>query len=129
MTDSNIRIEFLVSNYSSSFTVSLVGPVSKTQFFGGEIRQEGAGSAATVALGVQGPGFNSPQEAIAAWVLQRAAGNEARVKWGAPTSPIGAAVAASGASAQTFFQSYSDAGLFGVVVSGNASNIGQVRHW
>lgn len=89
-----------------------------------EIRHERGGNRAAVAVATQAPGWNSLNECVAHIVLQYAAGAGPVTKRGANngvlTKQFGSNVAAS-----ALCSTYSDNGLFGFVVAGNAKDVGQ----
>ncbi|CAG9793842.1 unnamed protein product [Diatraea saccharalis] len=88
-----------------------------SNYFGGDIRKEMGGDLAHVALAVQGAPAGSPQ-ALALAVAAKALGNGPVTKWGADNSPLARAIGNIGPFAAAGFNvSYSDTGLFGVVLS------------
>lgn len=93
-------------------------------FNSSEIRHERGGNRAAVAVATQAPGWNSLNECLAGYVLQYAAGTGPVTKRGANngalTKQIGEGVASS-----ALYSSYSDNGLFGFVVAGNAKEVGK----
>ncbi|KAJ0178314.1 hypothetical protein K1T71_006137 [Dendrolimus kikuchii] len=86
-------------------------------YYGGELRKEMGGELAHVALAVQGAPAGSPQ-ALAFAIAAKALGNGPVTKWGADNSPISKAVGNVGPFAAAGFNvSYSDNGLYGIVLS------------
>ncbi|CAG5025814.1 unnamed protein product [Parnassius apollo] len=86
-------------------------------YYGGELRKEMGGDLAHVAIAVQGAPAGSPQS-LALAVAAKALGNGPVTKWGASNSPLAKAVGNIGPFAAAGFSvSYSDNGLFGVVLS------------
>ncbi|XP_075978923.1 cytochrome b-c1 complex subunit 2, mitochondrial-like [Anticarsia gemmatalis] len=101
--------------------LQLSGSGAETQesstYFGGELRKEMGGDLAHVALAVQGAPAGSPQ-ALALAVAAKALGCGPVTKWGADNSPLAKAVGNIGPFAAAGFNvSYSDNGLFGVVLT------------
>lgn len=90
------------------------------RYFAGEIRKERSSPLASVAVAVEGAGFNKQKEAIAFAVLQRAAGTGPHVKWGSSAAPlyqtVGKAAGSDPFTVSSFNASYSDSGLFGFVL-------------
>ncbi|XP_026762408.2 cytochrome b-c1 complex subunit 2, mitochondrial isoform X1 [Galleria mellonella] len=86
-------------------------------YYGGELRKEIGGDLAHLAIAVQGAPAGSPQS-LALAVAAKALGNGPVTKWGADNSPLAKAVGNIGPFAAAGFNvSYSDTGLFGVVLS------------
>ncbi|XP_072947175.1 cytochrome b-c1 complex subunit 2, mitochondrial [Epargyreus clarus] len=93
------------------------GQSEGSTYFGGELRKEMGGDLAHVALAVQGAPAGSPQS-LALAVAAKALGNGPVTKWGADNSLLGKAIGNIGPFAAAGFNvSYSDNGLFGVVLS------------
>lgn len=101
-----------------------------SKFWGGEVRKERNSELATVALAVEGSGLDKEKDALAFAVLQQVAGTGPRAKWGTSTAPLYKAVASAAGSdpfaVSAFNASYSDAGLFGFVLSAPANIAGSV---
>jgi ubiquinol-cytochrome c reductase core subunit 2 len=99
----------------------------QANYYGGDARKETAGSMAHVAIAGQGGALLNQKEALAFAVLHRACGAGAATKRGNVNGSFGKAMAsaASGSPVQfsTLNLSYSDAGLFGVVVSADTDVI------
>ncbi|CAK1556234.1 unnamed protein product [Leptosia nina] len=92
-------------------------PSEKSTYYGGELRKEMGGELAHVALAVQGAPAGSKQS-IALAVAAKAIGSGPVTKWGSDNSPIAKAIGNVGPFAAAGFNvSYSDNGLFGVVLS------------
>ncbi|XP_039755718.1 cytochrome b-c1 complex subunit 2, mitochondrial-like [Pararge aegeria] len=93
------------------------GQTSASTYFGGELRKEMGGDLAHVAIAVQGAPAGSPQS-LALAVAAKALGNGPVIKWGADNTPLAKAIGNVGPFAAAGFNvSYSDNGLFGVVLS------------
>ncbi|XP_073947324.1 cytochrome b-c1 complex subunit 2, mitochondrial-like [Choristoneura fumiferana] len=87
------------------------------KFFGGELRKETGGDLAHVAIALQGAPAGTPQS-LALAIAAKALGNGPVTKWGADLSPLAKAIGNIGPFAAAGFNvSYSDNGLFGVVLS------------
>lgn len=93
-------------------------------FNSSEIRHERGGNRAAVAVATQAAGWNSLNECLANVVLQFAAGigpvTKRGVNNGALTKQLGNAVSSS-----ALYSNYSDNGLFGFVVKGDAKEVGK----
>ncbi|XP_013140170.1 PREDICTED: cytochrome b-c1 complex subunit 2, mitochondrial-like [Papilio polytes] len=88
-----------------------------TTYYGGELRKEMGGDLAHVALALQGAPASIPQS-LALAVAAKALGCGPVTKWGANNSPVAKAVGNIGPFAAAGFNvSYSDSGLFGVMLS------------
>lgn len=88
-----------------------------TTYFSGELRKEMGGDLAHVGIAVQGAPAGSPQS-LALAIAAKALGNGPVTKWGADNSLIAKAVGNIGPFAAAGFNvSYSDNGLFGIVLS------------
>ncbi|XP_049874000.1 cytochrome b-c1 complex subunit 2, mitochondrial [Pectinophora gossypiella] len=88
-----------------------------TKYFGGEMRKEMGGDLAHVALALPGLEANNPG-ALALAVAAKALGSGPSTKWGADHSLLSQAIGNIGPFAAAGFNvSYSDGGLFGVVLS------------
>lgn len=76
--------------------------------------------------------MKNEKDALACAILQRASGSEPRVKWGSSGSSLQKKLASTAGSepfgAATFNASYSDSGLFGVILCSTADTIGSVRN-
>ncbi|XP_052861688.1 cytochrome b-c1 complex subunit 2, mitochondrial [Anopheles cruzii] len=99
------------------------GSEHKSTFNTGEVRHNGSGSRAAVAVGAQAVGWNSLKEAMAFWVLQHAAGVGPAAKRGANNGPLTKALGNVNCSA--LYNCYSDNGLFGFVLVGDAKEAGK----
>lgn len=92
----------------------------KSKYFGGEVRNDTAAPLTQVALAVEGVSLKSDKDALACAVLQRASGCGPRVKWGSTVSPLNKQVASAAGSEpfglSTFNATYTDSGLFGIVL-------------
>ncbi|XP_023936742.2 cytochrome b-c1 complex subunit 2, mitochondrial [Bicyclus anynana] len=93
------------------------GQSAASPYFGGELRKEMGGDLAHVAIAVQGAPAGSPQS-LALAVAAKALGNGPVIKWGSDNTPLAKAIGNVGPFAAAGFNvSYSDNGLFGVVLS------------
>ncbi|KAF4524166.1 hypothetical protein B566_EDAN010622 [Ephemera danica] len=108
------------------------GPDSpKSSFHQGEVRQETSGPIAVVALATESAGLNNSKDALVFALLQRLVGTGPHVKWSAAAagSPLGKAVSSAVgseyAAASALNVSYTDSGLFGVVLAAPASVAGK----
>lgn len=101
------------------------------KYYGGELRKERSSDLSTVAIAVEAAGLNKEKDALACAILQRAVGSGPRVKWGSTVSPLqrelSNAASADEFAVSAFNASYSDSGLFGVVLSSVPSAAGSVR--
>ncbi|XP_076240570.1 ubiquinol-cytochrome c reductase core protein 2 [Calliopsis andreniformis] len=97
-----------------------------SKYCGGEVRKERASDLTNVAIAVEGASLKNENEALACAILQRAAGTGPRVKWGTSVSPLSKTVASAAGSdlfaLSSLNASYSDSGLFGIVLC-SAPNI------
>lgn len=102
---------------------------SSANYYGGDARKDTPSHVAHVAVAGQGGALSNQKEALAFAVLQLAVGAGPATKRGANNGPLGKALASaigdSRASFAALNASYSDAGLFGFVVSTDAQNIGK----
>ncbi|CAB3259865.1 unnamed protein product [Arctia plantaginis] len=88
-----------------------------TKYHGGEIRKEMGGDFAHVTIAVQGAPAGTPQ-ALALAAAAKALGCGPVTKWGSDNSVLGKAIGNIGPFAAAGFNvSYSDGGLFGVVLT------------
>ncbi|CAL7941465.1 unnamed protein product [Xylocopa violacea] len=91
-----------------------------SKYCGGEIRKETNSSLTNVAIAVEGVSLKNEKDALACAVLQRASSGVPRVKWGSSSSPLYKELSSVAGTepfgAQTFNASYTDSGLFGVVL-------------
>lgn len=98
-------------------------------YYGGDARKETPGNVAHVAVAGLGAGLSNPKEALAFAVLQHAVGATPVTKRGAINGPFGKAVSSAVGDASVSFAalnaSYSDAGLFGFVLSTDAQKAGK----
>ncbi|THK33028.1 cytochrome b-c1 complex subunit 2, mitochondrial [Diachasma alloeum] len=118
-----------ISPLASGLTLgSGSGNTVPSKFAGGEIRKERNSPLASVALAVEGSGFDKEADALAFAVLQKAVGTGPHVKWGTSTAPLQRAVASAAGSEPfaitAFNASYSDSGLFGFLLQAPASAAG-----
>ncbi|KAL0871967.1 hypothetical protein ABMA27_004409 [Loxostege sticticalis] len=113
--DNQERAGLVAQALSLSSSGEAQGEPSK--YYGGELRKEMGGDLAHVALAVQGAPAGSPQ-ALALAVAAKALGNGPVTKWGGDNSPLAKALGNLGPFAAAGFNvSYTDNGLFGIVLS------------
>lgn len=93
-------------------------------FNSSEIRHERGGNRAAVAVATHAAGWNNLNECVAHIVLQYAAGVGPVTKRGANNGALTKQIGNS-VSSSALCSTYSDNGLFGFVVSGNAKDVGQ----
>lgn len=106
-------------------------PSQPTKYHSGEIRKERDSELASVAVALEIGGMaGKEKEALAAAILQRACGTGPAVKWGGSQTPLSKAVAAAASdnpfAVSAFNAMYSDAGLFGIVLSAPGNVAGSV---
>ncbi|KAK1129669.1 hypothetical protein K0M31_019383 [Melipona bicolor] len=105
-------------------------PNEATKYHGDEIRQETSASLTNVALAVEGVSLKNEKEALACAILQRTSSGATRVKWGSsPTSlhkQLSSVAGSEPFGASTFNASYTDSGLFGVVLCSTPDTIGSL---
>ena len=102
-----------------------------SKYYGGELRKERNSHLATVALALESSGLNKEKDALAFAVLQEAMGTGPKVKWGSSNTPLAKAVETAAGDApvavSAFNSSYSDSGLFGVVLRAAPNVAGAVN--
>lgn len=102
---------------------------SSANYYGGDARKDTPGNLTHVAVAGQGGAVSNAKEALAFAVLQQAVGAGAVTKRGAINGPFGKALTSvigdASASFAALNASYTDAGLFGFVLSTNAQNAGK----
>ena len=102
---------------------------NSANYYGGDARKDTPGNVAHVAVAGQGAALSNTKEALAFAVLQHAVGASPAVKRGAINGPFGKALSSAVGDANVSFASlnatYSDAGLFGFVVSTDAQHAGK----
>ncbi|XP_034655915.1 cytochrome b-c1 complex subunit 2, mitochondrial [Drosophila subobscura] len=105
------------------------GKAASANYFGGDARKDTTGQRATVAVAGLGGSIANHKEALAFAVLEQAVGAGAATKRGNSSGLFGEAANSAGGSSPSTVRalnaSYSDAGLFGFVVSGDAKDIGK----
>lgn len=102
------------------------GPDSVTTNVGpSEIRWEKGGRNASVAIATSGASWANPQDALAYSVLQYAAGVGPVTKRGASNGALAKQISSDSVQAKALNAVYSDNGLFGFVVSGEARAVGK----
>ncbi|CAD1480757.1 unnamed protein product, partial [Heterotrigona itama] len=104
-------------------------PTEATKYYGDEIRKETCASLTNVALAVEGVSLKDEKEALACAILQRTNG-VTRVKWGSSVTSLHKQLSRVAGSelfgALTFNASYTDSGLFGVVLCATPDIIGSL---
>lgn len=90
----------------------------------------------TVAIAVEGVSLKNENDALACAILQRASGSGPRVKWGSSPSSLHKQVSSAAGrepfGLSTFNASYTDSGLFGVVLcstSNVAGFVSNIKHY
>ncbi|XP_068983363.1 cytochrome b-c1 complex subunit 2, mitochondrial [Bombus flavifrons] len=101
-----------------------------TKYYAGEVRKETTSSLTSVAIAVEGVSLKNEKEALACAILQRASGNGPRVKWGCSPSSLQKQLSSVAGSEpfglSTFNASYTDSGLFGVVLCSTSNVVGSL---
>ncbi|OAD60744.1 Cytochrome b-c1 complex subunit 2, mitochondrial, partial [Eufriesea mexicana] len=101
-----------------------------SKYCGGEIRKETAADLVNIAIAVEGTNLKNEKDALACAILQRATGSGPRVKWGSSGSSLYKQLLSVASSepfgSTTFNASYSDSGLFGVVLCSTADIAGSL---
>lgn len=95
---------------------------SSANYYGGDARKDTAGQRAVVAIAGQGGAASNQKEALAFAILKKAVCGKA-TKYGKVTGTFGEAIGDAAVSVRAINKSYSDAGLFGFVVSGDGKDI------
>lgn len=101
-----------------------------SRYVGSELRVDKAGEWASVAVGTQGAALSNQTEVLAFAVLQCAAGTGPATKRGAAHGALGKVVNSTSTNPFVFSAlnaSYTDNGLFGFVLSGQAKDVGKVQ--
>lgn len=98
------------------------GSDNKSSFNSSEVRHERGGNRAAVAVATQAAGWDNLKDCLAYIVLQHAAGTGPVTKRGANNGVLTKQL--SGVDSSALCSSYSDNGLFGFVVAGDAKNVG-----
>lgn len=97
----------------------------------GDVRIDEPGNWTTVAFGTQGAAVTNQKEALAFGVLQQIAGTGSNIKGGEAAGALGKVITAAVGNSPFGFTSlnasYSDNGLFGVLLVAEANQIGKVR--
>ncbi|ORY41230.1 LuxS/MPP-like metallohydrolase [Rhizoclosmatium globosum] len=124
------ELEALVNSAFEGFSIPSTSSASQTasSYYGGEVRIAGSSSASHLAIGFKSAAFTNTKSYATALVLRALLDGSHRVKWGATSGATGllAAAAAPGTNVSAFQTSYTDAGLFGLHIQGNASNVKSV---
>ncbi|CAL7941463.1 unnamed protein product [Xylocopa violacea] len=115
-----VSLEELAALGSNLSIASAENANEASKYCGGEIRKETNSSLTNVAIAVEGVSLKNEKDALACAVLQRASSGVPRVKWGSSSSPLYKELSSVAGTepfgAQTFNASYTDSGLFGVVL-------------
>lgn len=106
------------------------GDGAKSQFRPGqEVRVDKSGNWAAVAIAAEGASWATPESALVASLFKCAAGTGRSTKWGNFNGTMGKAVSAAMGNASFGYSAlssvYSDSGLAGFVISGEAANVGK----
>jgi len=104
------------------------GKAASANWYGGDARKDTSGHRAVVAVAGQGGAASNQKEALAFAILEQAVGAKAATKRGTSAGLLGEAVNCAGGSGvivKAVNASYSDAGLFGFVVSADSKDIGK----
>ncbi|NP_001165809.1 cytochrome b-c1 complex subunit 2, mitochondrial [Nasonia vitripennis] len=120
------ELEMFAASLNVSSQDSAV-PASK--YHGGELRKERNSQLASVAVAVEGAALKNQKDSIAFAVLQKAAGDGPKVKWGGCNTPLWKAVANKSQdpfAIVSFNASHSDSGLFGFVLSAPGESAGEL---
>ncbi|KAH8286957.1 hypothetical protein KR018_012294 [Drosophila ironensis] len=100
-----------------------------SSWYGGDARKDTTGHQAVVAIAGEGASAGNQKEALAFEILKQALGAGAATKRGNSAGLFGEAVQCAGAAGAVTVRglnaSYSDAGLFGFVVSADSKDIGK----
>ncbi|GAA5898491.1 ubiquinol--cytochrome-c reductase subunit 2 [Sporobolomyces salmoneus] len=111
--------EFFVSGTPSSSSISSTA----SKYFGGEVRVPSVGHSPVdqFLVAFEGASAASPEFAVLRYLL----GGESSIKWSTGSSPL-AKLSSTNVSAQAFNLSYSDAGLFGILVKAPTAQVADV---
>lgn len=105
------------------------GKTNSASYYGGDARHDKPGKDTYVAVAGQGGALKNQKEALAFAILQQAVGATPVTKYGASNGSFGkalsAAVGDASVSMAALNASYSDAGLFGFVLSADAQTAGK----
>ncbi|KAJ3209353.1 ubiquinol-cytochrome c reductase core subunit 1 [Entophlyctis luteolus] len=122
------ELEALVNKAFESFAVPATASktISAPTFFGGEARIAGSGPS-HFAIGLKGAAFTNTHAYATHLVLRALLDGTPRLKWGSASSGAGllASAAAPGTAVSAFNSSYTDAGIFGIYITGDAAAIQQ----
>ncbi|KAI8612914.1 Metalloenzyme, LuxS/M16 peptidase-like protein [Chytriomyces sp. MP71] len=120
------ELEGLVNAAFEGVAVPATSSVSTpaTAYFGGETRIAGSGPS-LMAIGFKGTPFTNTHAHATSLVLRAVLDGTQRLKWGSSSGATGllAKAAAAGTDVTAFNASYSDAGLFGFLIKGEASGV------
>ncbi|KAL0270920.1 UNVERIFIED_CONTAM: hypothetical protein PYX00_008190 [Menopon gallinae] len=109
-----------IVNFAESFSLSGCDPPEgNSTYYGGEIRKEKNTYFATVAIAGQGVGSKDMKEALTYGILQHALGIAPVGRWAGSPSPLYKALSSASqeAGGSCFNISYSDNGLFGIMIN------------
>jgi len=112
-----------------SLPPTFTGSVAPTKYFGGEVRfNSGLGSESLFALAFPSASSKSVQGYATALVLRALLDGTKRLSWGSPSgsSSLLACCATPKTSVSAFSTSYTDAGLLGFYIQGDAADVKQV---
>ncbi|KAJ3345154.1 ubiquinol-cytochrome c reductase core subunit 1 [Entophlyctis luteolus] len=122
------ELEALVNKAFEGFSVPATASkiISAPTFHGGEARLAGSGPS-HLAIGFKGAAFTNTQAYATQLVLRSLLDGTPRLKWGSTSSGAGllASAAAPGTTVSAFDASYTDAGIFGIHIKGDAAGIQQ----
>ncbi|KAJ3406319.1 ubiquinol-cytochrome c reductase core subunit 1 [Chytriomyces hyalinus] len=124
------ELEALVNSSFDGVAVpatSGAAPTPASAYFGGETRISGSGPS-LVAIGFKSEPFTNIHAHATSLVLRAVLDGTQRLKWGSTSGATGllAKAAAPGTDVTAFNASYTDAGLFGLYIKGNAPNVKSV---
>lgn len=123
-----IEHSLLVRYAKNLFLVANSDTATPSKYRTGDVREHAIGDLATVAIATQGAALTNQKEALAFAVLQIAAGSSRTAE---PGLGLLSAVASKSLknpyTLNVLNSSYTDNGLFGLVLSGNADEVGSVN--
>lgn len=106
------------------------GTTTPSPYFGGEIRSDKGGDFAFVAIAGPGASLKNEKEHIAVSILQKALGGGPKVKWGSvDNGALSKVIGGEGDgnfALNSFNASYSDAGIFGVLIAAPEASAGKI---
>ncbi|KAJ3342772.1 ubiquinol-cytochrome c reductase core subunit 1 [Entophlyctis luteolus] len=120
------ELEALVNKAFEGFSVPTTASktISSPTFYGGESRIAGTGPS-HLAIGFKGAAFTNSQAYATQLVLRALLDGTPRLKWGSTSSGAGllASAVTPGTAVSAFSESYTDAGIFGIHIKGDAASI------